>query len=125
MAAWITHSPPRFWMSGTTSQRPTGTASLGIALQNDGRIVEVGEFHGEETLSIYVQRYELGGSLDTSFGTGGTVTTDVDPTSDNRGDGPESVVIGSDGKILTLVSGVSGFVGLMRYQGGPPGVDPV
>ena len=88
----------------------------GVAIQPDGKIVEVGEVDGE----LAIVRVNSDGTLDTSFGTGGEV---VDPAVA----GGTSVVIQSDGKIL--VGGYApesdsiGGIALVRFD--PDGtVDP-
>lgn len=49
--------------------------ALGVALQDDGNIVVVGEATEAGTRVFAVARYTTGGSLDGSFGAGGTTTT--------------------------------------------------
>jgi hypothetical protein len=62
-----------------------------------------------------VARYNVDGSLDTSFGTGGKTTTPIEALSRGR-----SVVIQSDGKILvagSMSDGTNLFFALVRYLG--------
>lgn len=70
----------------------------GVAIQTDGKIVVVG--HSGTVGTYYgvwaTARYNNDGSLDTTFGTGGKVTTDIGSSHD----WPSSVVIQSDGKIV-------------------------
>ncbi|WP_298427030.1 T9SS type A sorting domain-containing protein [uncultured Kordia sp.] len=70
----------------------------GIAMQSDAKIVIAGYSNdptfGENFICI---RYNTDGSLDTSFGNGGIVSTDVQLGSDDRA---KSVVIQNDGKII-------------------------
>ena len=94
----------------------SGGEGSGVAIQPDGKIVEVGEVDGE----LAIVRVNSDGTLDTSFGTGGEV---VDPAVA----GGTSVVIQSDGKIL--VGGYApesdsiGGIALVRFD--PDGtVDP-
>lgn len=77
-----------------------------IAIQSDGKIVVAGSrillnsSTGAQTADVLVVRYLANGSLDSGFGDGGQVTTDMNggyDTSDN-------VVIQSDGKIVVLSS---------------------
>ena len=70
-----------------------------VALQPDGKIVVVGE-NGTDFL---VARYNTDGSLDSSFGTGGKVTTDF-----GAEDAAQAVVIQPDGKIIVVGSTVNG-----------------
>ena len=74
------------------------TAS-GAAIQSDGRIV-VGGFavNPNTEFDFALVRYNSDGSLDTSFGKGGKVTTDFANSSDNA----PSVAIQSDGKIIAI-----------------------
>ena len=60
----------------TTNILPTDSAT-GIAIQSDGRIVLAGNSRGSSNSDASLARYHLDGSLDTSFGTGGTLTFDM------------------------------------------------
>ncbi|MFE4716142.1 calcium-binding protein [Streptomyces sp. NPDC056728] len=93
--------------------------SSDLALQPDGKIVAAGISQAD----FAVARYNVDGSLDSGFGTGGKVTTDV-----YLGffDSASAVALQSDGKIV--VSGNTGDDrGLVRYQVAatppPTGVD--
>ena len=69
----------------------------GLALQGDGKIVVAGySFKAGGELCFTVLRYSADGSLDTSFGDAGKVTTSVG----GKNDSLESVVIQGDGKIV-------------------------
>ena len=76
---------------------------LGVALQIDGKIVAVGYTRGPGLLhdDITVARYNTDGSADSSFGSGGTVTTGL-----NYGDTPNdrgnAMAIQPDGKIVVF-----------------------
>ncbi|MFE1557843.1 calcium-binding protein [Streptomyces sp. NPDC058734] len=90
-----------------------------LALQPDGKIVAA----GISLADFGVARYHADGSLDSGFGTGGKVRTDV---SFGYFDTANAVALQSDGKIV--VSGNTGDDrGLVRYQvttpPPPPGVD--
>ncbi|MBI3345430.1 MAG: hypothetical protein HY028_11360 [Gammaproteobacteria bacterium] len=81
-----------------------------VALQPDGKIVVVGE-NGTDFL---VARYNADGSLDSSFGTGGRVTTDF-----GAEDVAQAVAIQPDGKIIVVgytINGSSGDFALARYN---------
>jgi uncharacterized delta-60 repeat protein len=65
-----------------------------LALQADGKIVVAGEADFSE-YDIMVARFDPDGSLDTGFGEGGTVFTDI-----GLDDFGESVVLQADGKVL-------------------------
>ncbi len=72
-----------------------------MAIQSDGGIVAAGYTNTGSTLDFAVARYNTDGSLDSSFGASGKVTTDF-------GGGPDagkSVAIQSDGKIVVTGSG--------------------
>lgn len=84
-----------------------------LALQNDGRII----LGGSSQWYINLARYTNQGVLDTTFGTGGTVITDV---IGYYSETCESIVIQSDGKILIAGYGKHNandrpYVLLLRY----------
>src|SRR5262245_497833 len=54
-----------------------------VAIQADGRIVVVGTLYSGLTASIFVARSMPDGSIDGSFGSGGSVTTSLNPGGDN------------------------------------------
>ncbi len=99
----------------------TTDTSRAIAIQSDGKLVVVGGNGSDFALA----RYNTDGSLDTSFGTNGKVTTDFSEIDQAR-----AVAIQSDGKIV--VAGCSNCThdgsqefALARYHGlsdtGTPG----
>jgi uncharacterized delta-60 repeat protein/uncharacterized repeat protein (TIGR01451 family) len=98
----------------------TVDGSSDLALQPDGKIVAA----GSSQTDFAVARYNLDGSLDGGFGTGGKVTTDVD---NGFFDSGNAMALQPDGKIV--VSGNTGDDrGVVRYQVAgtpppPPGVD--
>lgn len=79
--------------------------ALGVALQADGKIVIAGRATINNELRVGIVRYNTNGSLDTTFGNGGSVITSIDCSSDGT-----SVEIQSDGKIV--VTGTSVFSGV-------------
>src|SRR5262249_2611041 len=90
----------------------TGVLSMSlahaIALQSDGKIVVAGSAvvrASADPLDFGLARYNSNGTLDTTFGGGGTVTTDL------SGHNDEAVAIATqdDGKIL-----VTGYAGNLR-----------
>jgi uncharacterized delta-60 repeat protein len=89
-----------------------------IAIQSDGKILAVGDALGFPNLYDFViARYNLDGSLDTSFGSGGKVLTDFA----GGGDFATQVVIQPDGKIVVggrvVFSSPANFdFGLVRYN---------
>ena len=76
-----------------------------VAIQSDGKIVHAGiKFAGVDNFAL--ARYNIDGSLDTTFGTGGLVTTEM-------GSEPaHNVAIQADGKIVAL----GGSFALARYN---------
>jgi uncharacterized delta-60 repeat protein len=93
-----------------------GSEAFSIVVQNDQKLVLAGSsFAGGGNSIIAVARYNVDGSLDTSFGTGGKTTTPIEALSRGR-----SVVVQSDGKILvagSISDGTNLFFALVRYLG--------
>ena len=91
-----------------------------IVLQSDGKILVGGEM-GDSTTTYWVfgvVRYNANGSIDSSFGKDGIVTTDIglSGSSVNPGD---CITIQSDGKILVAGTGSSqsgNHFGIVRYN---------
>ncbi len=91
---------PTFGSGGlvTTTIASGGAAAAAVAVQQDGRIVAAGLAYTARDLQgakVALARYEPDGSLDASFGAGGTVTTALGDDPSVRGIG-----IRSDGKIV-------------------------
>jgi uncharacterized delta-60 repeat protein len=94
--------------------------AFAVAIQSDGRVVVVGSAAPASGIStdFGVVRFNSNGTLDTSFGSGGKLTTDVGGAQDIA----QNVVVQSNGAIL--VSGVLslgsdptlGHGGLARYD---------
>jgi uncharacterized delta-60 repeat protein len=87
-------------------QDPSGFFFSGIvdmALQPDGKIVAVGS-DSKNSLDFAVVRFTKQGNLDSSFGNGGIVTTDLTPSDSTSGslnqDTATGVVLQPDGKII-------------------------
>jgi uncharacterized delta-60 repeat protein len=95
----------------TINASPTGTETArGVAVQADGRIVVAGTTTGIGN-DILLSRLNPDGTLDTSFGGDGIVTTPLSPGSDTG----NAITLQADGKIL--VSGMSaGELTLVRYN---------
>ncbi|MFA7281279.1 MAG: DUF4214 domain-containing protein, partial [Sterolibacterium sp.] len=92
-------------------------AGHGIALQADGKILVAGEVAGNNT-NYGLVRYDVNGTLDTSFAGSGKVITDF-----GGGEKANSITLQPDGKILvagdyTISSntGSSGGYSLARYN---------
>jgi uncharacterized delta-60 repeat protein len=86
-------------------------SARGVAVQADGKLVVAGwSWTGVVGYGFAVARYNTDGSLDTTFGTGGKVTTDF-----NSGAQAYSVAIQPDGKIVVVGSAWPGFA-VARYN---------
>jgi uncharacterized delta-60 repeat protein len=85
---------------------PNGDCPSAVAIQADGKIVVAGsQLHDNSTLGIIVARLNPNGTLDGTFGNGGSVIFDFG----DLGAEGTSVVIQPDGKIL--VAGITGTTG--------------
>ena len=88
-----------------------------VAVQSDGMILVGGSANkGGGDYDFALMRYTPAGTLDTSFGTGGKVTTDFNASSDQA----YSMVLQADGKIIAAGWCVRSFsisndFGLVRY----------
>jgi len=87
-----------------------------VAVQADGRIVVVGQTGPTFSVStgdtaFGIVRYNTDGSLDTTFGIGGRVSTDFGTTHDSA----VAVAVQADGKIVVVGSNGSAFL-LARYN---------
>jgi uncharacterized delta-60 repeat protein len=102
----------------TTNFGGTYSAGYGVARAPDGKIVVAGikEFVGSGfDYDFAVARYNSDGSLDTSFGAGGKVTTDFASADDI----PYTVTVQADGKIVVAGMtdpGAAANFGLVRYN---------
>ncbi len=97
---------------GATGNFPNLTASVRIdfggrdsasdlAIQSDGRIVLVGTTEAKGGNAFAVARLSAGGLLDSTFGTGGRVTTSfVDGDTGSGGDRAHAVALQNDGRIV-------------------------
>jgi uncharacterized delta-60 repeat protein len=82
-----------------------------LALQPDGKIVEVGEVHSANGAAdtFGVVRFNANGTLDSSFGSGGEVTTDFFATPlAGVHEAADAVLVQPDGKILVAGSARQG-----------------
>lgn len=83
----------------------------GVAVQGDGKIVVTGDSSSGGTgFDFALLRYQVDGTLDTSFGGTGMVTTDF--TGDDRANG---VALQPDGKIVVAGSSGAGDFAVARY----------
>jgi uncharacterized delta-60 repeat protein len=103
----------------TTAIGNAGDIAHSMSIQSDGKILLAG-FSTQASIDFALVRYNEDGSLDTAFGIGGIVTTDLGFGSDDRG---QSVVVQHDGKIVVSgFSATSTFTpnwdfALVRYNG--------
>jgi uncharacterized delta-60 repeat protein len=103
-----------FGMGGkvTTDVKIAVDTGQSVTLQSDGKIVVAGfAVNPDATFDFALVRYNSDGNLDTSFGTGGKVTTDFSTFSDYG----RSVTLQSDGKIVVAGSTINDFA-VARYN---------
>jgi uncharacterized delta-60 repeat protein len=99
----------------TTPIAPQGQdEAYGVALQRDGKIVVAGRSYTSGSSKIALVRYDTNGSLDSSFGGDGTVTTAIS----TRGEVAFGVAVDDDDKLV--VAGVVDIadqdIALLRYN---------
>jgi uncharacterized delta-60 repeat protein len=75
-----------------------------IAIQSDGKIIVSGSSQNGLQVDFALARYNTNGSLDTTFGTNGKVTTPIG----NANDFSKSIAIQTDGKIVLVGSSYNG-----------------
>jgi uncharacterized delta-60 repeat protein len=90
----------------------------GVAVDSAGRVIVAGYSDNGSTYDFAVVRYTSAGVLDTTFGTGGKVTTAIG-TSNDRGyavavDSADRVVVAGDSS-----NGGNEDFAVVRYVGGP------
>ena len=105
---------PSFGIDGlVTTDFGRDDLAYGLTLQPDGKIVLVGDTGDGVDGDFALARYNSDGSLDTSFGTGGKVTTNV--LEFNSDDFATSIVPQPDGKLIVV--GASDLdLALIRYN---------
>lgn len=95
-------------------------AYYSITQQADGKLIAAGRTYtgGRVSYDVLVARYNTDGTLDTTFGNGGSVTLDVN----GNGDVANSVLVQPDGKILVAGTANNGtnddFFALRLNAGG-------
>jgi uncharacterized delta-60 repeat protein len=106
---------PSFGVAGTTTTNLSSgkDAAFAVAVQDDGTIVAAGQSSGAGGKFALI-RYLDDGTLDTSFGGDGKVTTNLS----SAGDWANAVAIQEDGKIVAAgrASGGGGRFALVRYN---------
>jgi uncharacterized delta-60 repeat protein len=95
----------------------TGEYCRGMALQSDGRIVLAGETHINNLGDFALARLNTDGSLDTTFGVGGKVVTDLGTSYEYA----NAVAVQADGKIIAAGKIVNGDIAnanfaMVRYD---------
>src|SRR6266487_6929602 len=106
---------PSFGSGGlvTTDFGGRGDFGLAVAVQSDGKIVAAGNSStvgGPFSVNFALARYNTDGSLDPTFGSGGTILTSFGGTVSAAAD----VVVQPDGKIVAVGIAGSDF-GVARY----------
>ncbi len=99
----------------TTSIGTGDSEALALGIQSDGNILAAGKSPDGSNNDFALVRYNTNGSLDTTFGTGGIVTTPVG----NGADYANALVIQSDGNILAAGKSLNGShydFTLVRYN---------
>lgn len=96
----------------TTDFAGADDRAMAIAVQSDGRILVAGTSGSD----IVLARYDPDGGLDGSFGTGGSVTTDLGALEQGL-----ALALQSDGRILVAGSSLDAFTGdelavVLRYE---------
>jgi uncharacterized delta-60 repeat protein len=110
---------PRFGSGGEAVTHFVGRSAIAfsIALQPAGKIVAVGFGFDVSGFDLALARYNVDGSLDTSFGSGGVVTTDL-ASGDDFGN---AVLVLPTGKIVAAGAAFNGTtfdLALVRYDAG-------
>jgi len=96
-----TFSSAHFTFGGERRSAPNG-----IALQSNGQILVGGSVSGASPISGGLARLHANGELDTTFGNGGTLTTD---------NAVNGVLVQADGKIVAVEAAGTDGITLARY----------
>ena len=80
---------------------------MSVAVQADGKILVAGEADNSSNSDFALARYDTNGQLDTTFGSGGKVTTDAGLFAGYANHG-RSVAVDDDGKILVAGGSAGG-----------------
>jgi uncharacterized delta-60 repeat protein len=89
-----------------------------VTIQTDGKIIAVGEAYSERgDLNFAVARYNTNGSLDTTFGSGGLVTTDI-----SGHDVAKAVTLAPNGRIIAGGGAYNGFAVACYFAKGSPNI---
>lgn len=103
---------PSFGTGGEvrTAFGSAGSAATAVTIQANGKILAAGYTQSGTKYKFALARYRPNGSLDTSFGTGGRVTTKV-----GSNGGASDVVVQANGKVVAAGTSSDDFV-LLRYN---------
>ncbi len=96
----------------TTAIGSSDGFATALALQPDGKLVAAGDSWNGTDDDFALARYNANGSLDTTFGTGGTVTTDFRSAVDDA----FALVLQPDGKLVAAGHGAFDDFALARYN---------
>ncbi len=100
---------------GSSSYSYSTDQAYATALQEDGKLLVAGSSYGSASTDFALVRYNIDGSLDSTFGTEGKILTDLDGGSH---DYPYAIALQDDGKIVLAgyTSGTYNRFALVRYQ---------
>ena len=93
-----------------------GDLAFDVLVQPDGDLVVGGRAATRRSIDFALARYNDDGSVDSSFGTGGTVITDFEAGSDESVDGAWNLALGPDGVIVVAGATARGFT-VALYDG--------
>ena len=99
---------------GTTLSGSNIAEAMSVVMDSNGKIVVAGYAYFGSNVDFALARYLSNGTLDTSFGTGGIVTTPVGTASDTA----QSIAIDSSGKIVVagyVLNGLVYDIAVVRY----------
>ncbi len=91
-----------------------GDTARSVTIQSDGKIIAGGESYDGQSFDFALVRLNADGTLDTSFGRNGKVTTGI-----MNGDAAQCIAIQRDGKVVALGYTDNGFnkdFALVRYR---------
>jgi uncharacterized delta-60 repeat protein len=112
----LASTSPAFDFSGATGLDQARDSAAAVAVQANGQAVTAGA-HFLATSVFGLARVNANGTLDASFGAGGTLTTSF-----NGDDGAGAVLVQPDGKIVAVGFSENNstgevFIALARYNG--------
>lgn len=97
----------------TTDFAGANSQCRAVVIQSDGKIAVAGNTFSIGSSDFALARYNTDGTLDSSFGLGGKITTDFSGGNDNDNEAASSLVIQSDGKLIA--AGITGDFSLLDY----------